>query len=63
MNLPKRLAYARKKAGLSQAALAAKLHVSAGTVGSWETGDHGIRWERLEKVARALGVSVAELVA
>lgn len=66
MKLPKRLAAARKKAGLSQAGLAEKLGVSAGTVAGWETeGEHahGMRVDRLKEVAKVLGVEIAELVA
>lgn len=66
MNFRSRLAAARKRAGLSQAELAKKLGVSAGTVGSWEgksDSAHGMRIERLHEVASALGCSVEELVA
>lgn len=63
---PKRLAEARKRAGLSQAGLAKKLGVSAGTVGGWETTGkhaHGMRMQRIRRVARVLKTTVAELVA
>ncbi len=66
MKLRSRLRAARKRAGLSQAALAKKLGVSAGTVGSWEgksDSAHGMRIERLAEVAAALGCPVEELVA
>lgn len=66
MKLRSRLAAARKRAGLSQADLAKRLGVSAGTVGSWEgksDSAHGMRMDRLHAVAKALGCSVEELVA
>jgi transcriptional regulator with XRE-family HTH domain len=66
MNLRSRLVEARKKAGLTQAQVAKRAGVSRGTVGSWETEEdysHGIRVDRLEKVARAYKTTVAELIA
>jgi transcriptional regulator with XRE-family HTH domain len=66
MKLPKRLVAARKRAGLSQADLAAKLGVSPGTVAGWESAGehaHGMRLDRVAEVAKALGVEVAELIA
>ena len=63
MKLPKRLAAAREAKGLSQVELAKKLGVSAGTVGGWETGDHGISKKRLRKVAELLGMDALELLA
>lgn len=63
MKVAKALAKAREAKGLSQAELAKKLGVSAGTVGGWENGDHGIRIGRLTQVAKALGVEVGELLA
>ena len=62
MNLPKRITKARIAAGLSQADLAAKLGISAGTVGGWETGRHRVRVSRIAKLAAVLDVSVAELM-
>lgn len=66
MNLPKRIAAARKQLGLSQAELAKKLGVGVGTVAGWETtGEHhhGISKNRLAKVAKVLKLEVAELLA
>lgn len=65
MKLPKRLAQARKAKGLTQADLAKKLKVSAGTVAGWETeGEHahGMRMDRLEEVAKVLGIQASELI-
>jgi transcriptional regulator with XRE-family HTH domain len=66
MKLSRRLVAARKRAGLSQAELAKKLKVSAGTVAGWETeGDHahGMRVSRVRQVAKVLGIDVTELLA
>lgn len=66
MNLPERIAKARKAKGLSQAELAKKLGVSAGTVAGWETTGshaHGMRDPMKKRVAKVLGVEVAELLA
>lgn len=62
MTLASRLTAARKAAGLSQAELAAKLHVSAGTVGGWEAGNHRVRVDRLVRVAKVLRIDLAELL-
>lgn len=63
MKVAKALAAAREKKGLSQADLAKKLGVVPSTVAGWELGTHGIRMDRLEAIAKALGVKVVELVA
>lgn len=66
MKVAERLARARKAKGLSQAELAKKLDVSAGTVAGWETeGEHahGIRRDRLQQVAKLLGLEVTDLLA
>lgn len=64
------IAKARKKAGLSQAALAEKLEVAAGTIVAWEligvpgehaTKPHKFKLSRLPDVAKALRVSRADL--
>ena len=54
---------AREKAGLSQAALAKKLNKSRSSVNEYEAGEHEPRLDVLLKIAKALGVDVAELVA
>jgi transcriptional regulator with XRE-family HTH domain len=63
MNLPQRLKQARREAGLSQVEVAAQLEVSPSTVAGWETGAHGVRLERLRKIAAVLKTTVAKLVA
>lgn len=63
MKVGKAIAKAREARGLSQAELAKRLKVTAGTVAGWETGRHNIRAGRLRTVARVLDVPVAELVA
>lgn len=66
MNLPKRIADARKRLGLSQAELAKKLGVSTGTVAGWESkGErhHGIAKNRMAEVAKILKLDVLELLA
>lgn len=64
MHFGRAIAAARAKAKLSQAELAERLGVSSGTVAAWELEDgHGFRLKRLPKIAEALGVTVAELVA
>ncbi len=60
------IAASRKRAKLSQAALAKKLGVSTGTVAAWEllpenTG-HSFKLTRLPKVAKALQVKEADLL-
>jgi transcriptional regulator with XRE-family HTH domain len=63
MKVSEALARARKRKGLSQAELAKKLGVSAGTVGSWEAGDHGPSKNRIAEVAKVLDMDITELLA
>lgn len=63
MKLSGAIKAAREAAGLSQAALAEMLEVSASTVAGWELGTHSPRFGRLKAIAKATGVSIAELVA
>jgi transcriptional regulator with XRE-family HTH domain len=56
-----KLSELRRQAGLSQAQLAAKLGVSPGAVGNWETGIRIPRLPTLRKMAEALGVTVGEI--
>lgn len=63
MSLPKSLAAARKRAGLTQAQLAKKIGRSAGTVAGWETNRNSARMANLVKVAKVLKTTVAELLA
>lgn len=53
---------ARTAAGLSQAALGAKLGVQQPTIGNWETGRRAVGIAELLALADVLGVSLASLV-
>ena len=53
----KRLAQARAKFNLSQAALAKRLKVSPGAVGQWEAGHSEPESKRLEEIAKLLEIS------
>jgi transcriptional regulator with XRE-family HTH domain len=55
-----RLAELRKAAGLSQPALAKKSRVPLGSLRDLEQGRRTPSWTRVQELARALGVSVAE---
>ena len=52
----------RKESGLTQKALAEKLHVSDKSVSKWETGTHFPDIAIMEDLATALGISVVELL-
>ena len=56
------IASAREKAGLSQRALAEKLHVSAAAVALWDTGKTMPRASLLLRLAEVCGCSVEELL-
>ncbi len=51
----------RERAGLTQAALAALLEVSAGAIGNWEAGRLPVSDDRLNELAAALGISVDQV--
>lgn len=53
---------ARERAGLSQAAAARKLGVTAGCVGQWEIGYTQPRAALLPRVAELYGCTIAELL-
>ena len=57
MNLSGKILYCRKKAGLSQEALAEKLGVSRQSVSKWETGEAVPELPKLVLLARAFGVT------
>ena len=57
MNLAEKILYCRKKAGLSQEALAEKLGVSRQAVSKWETGDAVPELSKLVLLARAFDVT------
>ena len=57
MKLNEKIAYARKKAGLSQVDLADKLGLSVKTVSSWESGEETPTALDMSELSKALGVS------
>lgn len=50
------LAEARRKAGLTQAELAARMKTSQAAVARIESGHGAPKWDTIERYARALGV-------
>ncbi len=58
MKLSEKIVYCRKRAGLSQEALAERLGVSRQAVSKWETGEAMPETGKLAALAAALGVSV-----
>lgn len=62
MDLGPRIRRARKAAKKSQVAVARELGVSPSTIAGWEIGTHTPRLARLDAVADALGVTVADLL-
>ena len=58
MKLPEKILDCRKRAGLSQEALAERLGVSRQAVSKWETGEALPETGKLATLAAALGVSV-----
>lgn len=58
LKLSEKILYYRKRAGLSQEALAAKLGLSRQSVSKWETGESQPETAKLAALAAALGVSV-----
>lgn len=57
MKLQEKILYCRKKAGISQEALAEQLGVSRQAVSKWETGDAVPEINKLMLLARAFGVT------
>lgn len=55
MKLQEKIYYCRKKAGLSQEALAEKLGVSRQAISKWETGDAEPEISKLSLLAAVLG--------
>jgi transcriptional regulator with XRE-family HTH domain len=53
---------ARRKANLSQAAVAEKFGISAAAVSQWETGKTIPRGEKLREIAEMYGCTVDELL-
>lgn len=60
--LAKRLKQLRAERGLTQAALAKRAGVTLGYVGRLEIGRHDPQLSTLRKLAKALKVTVAELI-
>lgn len=59
MTIAERIAYHRKRAGLSQRQLAAKLDVDASAVGHWEREGGSVPRD-IDAVAAALGVTMVQ---
>lgn len=57
-----RIKAARKAAGMTQAELAAKLGISFQSVAQWENDLRNPKYETLQKIALALGMSVSQLL-
>lgn len=62
MKLNEKILYYRKRAGLSQEALAAKIGVSRQAVSKWELGETTPDVEKLVVLARSFGVTTDELL-
>lgn len=62
LKLSEKIQYYRKRAGLSQEALAAKLGLSRQSVSKWETGESQPETAKLAALSAALGVSVDRLL-
>ncbi len=62
MTLGEKLRDCRKRAGLSQEALAEKLHVSRQAITKWECGGGLPDVENLQRIAALFGVTVDELL-
>lgn len=60
-DLPKNLAAARKRAGLTQQELADRLGVARSTINMYELGNREPKDEMVEKLAEALGTTPAEI--
>lgn len=56
-----RLVYLRIKRKISQEELAWRVDVSVMTIRRWEHGDYGPEFNKLEKIANALGVEIRDL--
>lgn len=53
----------RKEQGLTQEALAHEAKITTGTLSRTESGETSPSWRTVRRIAEALGVSVADLVA
>lgn len=62
MSVGEQIKKARKRAGLKQSELAEKLGLAVITIGQYERGQRQPRYDMLQRIAEALGVSAQELV-
>lgn len=62
INIGAKIAYARERAKLSQNDLAKKLNVTSAVIGKWETNRIYPKFNILEQIANALGISVLSLI-
>ena len=62
MTLGEKLMQARKAAGLTQADIAAKLHVSRQAVSRWESGQSKPSTEKLLTLGNLYGISLDQLL-
>lgn len=62
MTIGERIRTARKQAGLTQKQLADRLNVKYPNIAQWELGTRNPKLETLLKIARALNVTVYDLV-
>ena len=62
MKLPEKIFDLRKRQGLSQEALAEKLHVSRQTVSRWETGSALPDAGNIVQLSRLFGITADELL-
>ncbi len=58
MKLPEKILYYRKKAGLSQEALAEQIGISRQAISKWETGEAVPEISKLVSLAKVFNVSV-----
>ena len=63
MTIGKRIQAARRKRGLTQKELAAKLGLATGSIQQYELGKRQPRIEQLQAIASALGIHVYDLMA
>ena len=57
-----RVRIARKKLGLTQAALAEKIGRSSNLLAKWERGEVKMKAETIKDIARALGIPISQLM-
>ena len=62
MKLPEKILYYRKKAGLSQEALAEQIGISRQAISKWETGEAVPEINKLVSLAKVFNVSVDHLL-